>query len=396
MRVIDVDGHFHEPVDWLVESRPDLAAELPPPPRFMQTLSTVHSGIAASLPDDFPVPEDPLDLMMAEFRVHCEKTDVLQPSHYDPESHDPLYRGDGRVALCDEVGIDVQWMGATFMSGVIVQAMTTGRGDLVPSLRAAWNSWAADQVAGFSDRLQPIMQADMTDVDWTIVEMTRMRAYGSRAFHVDQHPTKSLTHPDFEPMWSAAEELGMAAYVHVRFGEAPRHPSWTNNGRGVAAFQQTSGTPAEMRSETRAFLTAMVIDGVFARHPDLRVVLAETGMSWLPSYLVEIDFKTSRVGMDGLAQSNFYNHPLSPSEYIQRHVRVSSLVGFIESGLEFMPLTEVFERLPTPDLIVFSSDYPHVEGRLNAVQYYNENLPKDPAIRERFFGASMEDFLVGI
>jgi predicted TIM-barrel fold metal-dependent hydrolase len=396
MRVIDVDGHFHEPVDWLVESRPDLAAELPPPPRFMETLSVAQRAMSGALPEDFTMPENPLDLMTAEFRAHCEKADALQPDHYDPDSHDPLYRGDGRIALCDEVGIDVQWLSPTFDFGVIVQAMMNGRADLVPSLRGAWNTWAAQQVEGFSDRLQPITQANVSDIDWTIAEMTRMRANGSRAFHIDQHPTKSLTHPDFEPMWSAAEDLGMAAYVHVMFGQPPRHSSWVNNGRGVKAFTEGPSTADEMRAETRKLLTAMVFDGVFARHPDLRVVLAETGISWLPSYLQEIDFKTSTVGMDGLPQANFYRLPLLPSEYILRHVRVAQLIGFAESGLDYMSLTEAFERLPDPDLIVFSSDFPHVEGRANAVQQFERYLPEDPKIRERFYGGSMADFLVGI
>jgi hypothetical protein len=100
--------------------------------------------------------------------------------------------------------------------------------------------------------------------------------------------------------------------------------------------------------------------------------------------------------MDGLPQDNFYRLPLRPSEYIQRHVRVSTLIGYIESGLDYLPLTDVFERIPTPDLLVFSSDYPHVEGRADAVRRFEAYLPQDPAIRERFYGASMEDFLVGI
>jgi len=33
---------------------------------------------------------------------------------------------------------------------------------------------------------------------------------------------------------------------------------------------------------------------------------------------------------------------------------------------------------------------------VNAVEYYQQHLPEDPLIRERFFGASMEDFLVGL
>src|SRR5262245_46763397 len=146
MRVIDVDAHFHEPVDWLQVSRPALAEQLPPPPRFMETLSLAHSGIMATLPEDFPLPEDPLDLMTNEFRVHGEKTAVLQPDHYDPAASDPFYRGPARLEHCDAVGVDVQWLSPTFGFGATLQAMMGGKMHLLRDLDEAWNTWASEQV----------------------------------------------------------------------------------------------------------------------------------------------------------------------------------------------------------------------------------------------------------
>jgi predicted TIM-barrel fold metal-dependent hydrolase len=50
------------------------------------------------------------------------------------------------------------------------------------------------------------------------------------------------------------------------------------------------------------------------------------------------------------------------------------------------------EFLPSPDMVVFSSDYPHVEGRDNAVALYEKAIP-DATVRERFFGAAMDEFM---
>ena len=41
---------------------------------------------------------------------------------------------------------------------------------------------------------------------------------------------RSITHPDFEPIWDAAEDLGMAAFAHVGFARERINPGWANNG----------------------------------------------------------------------------------------------------------------------------------------------------------------------
>lgn len=393
MSLFDVDAHFHEPVDWLSVYRPDLAAELPAPPRFMEALASAQSMLAGALPEGVTPPDDPLDLMMPEFRVHCEKTDVLQPDHYDPSGSDPMYRGDGRIALCDAVGISQQWLSPTFLLGVTLQAMMSGQADLHREILAAWNSWAGEQVAGHEDRLHVVTQTRLEDLDWTIGEMKRMREAGSQAFLLSQHPTKSLSHPDFEPLWSAAEELGMAGYVHVAFAQVPTdHRSWRNNGRGIRTFQQPVGT-GEGRGENRKLLSALTLDGVFERHPDLRIVLAEVCTSWLDPYLHELDQKVGRKGFDGLPQDNMYELPMLPSEYIVRHVRVAANPGMTDTGFDYLTPAQLMARLDHPEMVVFSSDYPHVEGRREP-EIWDDFLPDDADLRASFYGRSMEEFLV--
>jgi predicted TIM-barrel fold metal-dependent hydrolase len=332
---------------------------------------------------------------MPEFRVHCEKADALQPSHYDPTSADPMYRGDGRIALCDEFGITHQWMVPTFLGGVSLQAMMSGKPGLHAEVLAAWNSWAAEQVAGYEDRLHVVTQTRMEDLDWTIDQMKRMRQAGSQAFALHQHPTKSLSHPDFEPLWSAAEELGMAGYVHVAFSQAPgEHPSWKNNGRGIHIFQQPV-TSGENRGENRKLISALTLDGVFERHPKLRIVMAEVTMSWLDAYLHELEAKVGRKGFDGLPQDNIYDLPMLPSEYVVRQVRVAANPGMTDTGHDYLTPAQLMDRLDHPELIVFSTDWPHVEGRKDP-GIWDEFLPDDADLRASFYGRSMEEFLAGV
>jgi uncharacterized protein len=390
VKVIDVDAHFHEPMDWLTHADPALAAELPPPPPFRSAFVKAAGGVARQMFSEDLIPEDPLELVGAEFRVHLMKAAAMQPERYERRSGNPYYDAAARAELCDDEGVDVQFLNPT-MSIVqgFLQVAEAGCPDLLPRVINAYNGWATEQLAGYTDRLIPVAEIFPHDVKAMIAEMTRMREAGSRAFHLTQNDLRSYTHPDYEPMWAAAEDLGMLAYIHLPFGE-PVHHSFANNGRGFETYVHLGGLAEGPR--TRQFLMAMVFDGVFERHPRLTMLLAECGHSWLPQFLFDIDAKTTRIAMDGTAQENFYQLPLKPSEYIRRHVRVSVLPGFIESGVERLSLQEALESLPEPEMLVFSSDYPHVEGRASAIPFFDKLLPQDAKIREGFYGGSIAQF----
>ncbi len=245
-------------------------------------------------------------------------------------------------------------------------------------------------VAGHTDRLIPVSRMYMADIDWCIAEITRMRELGSRAFWVTQHPTMSLTHPDVDRLWSAAEDLGMIAYVHVFFSRPahPAHPSWANNGRGVAAYKEGL-VPSDSSIDVKNFLNSMVFDGVFERHPKLNMIIAECGHSWFPAMAHEFDVRVQGVGADGGKEESFYRLPLLPSEYLARQVKLSPLAGFVDIGHEYFGIADMLERLPDPDMFVFSTDYPHLEGRYDAKKLYDDMLPDDPHIRANFYGESM-------
>ncbi len=387
MPVVDVDSHFHEPINWLEVTDPALDAQLAPTHRFMDFMRASTEPLLAMLPEA-ERPEDPADLMPTSFRSVLERLDALQPDRYDPDSSDPFYLADARLRAMDEAGIDVQFLNFTFASGGVLRAMQAGRPELVPQVQRAYNTFAANQVAGHTDRLVPVCRMHMPDVDWCVDELTRMRALGSRAFIVTQHPTMSLTHPDFEPLWSAAEDLGMLVYVHVFFGRPGPHPSWANNGRGADAFRE-SVAAGDQRAETRNLVNAMVFDGVFERHPKLTMLISECGFSWMPALAHELDQRVNGIAVDGTREPNFYQLPLKPSEYLARQVKVSPLPGFIENGMEHLSLVDALEQFPDPDMLVFSSDYPHVEGRHLARKLLDDHLPADDALRARFYGESM-------
>jgi predicted TIM-barrel fold metal-dependent hydrolase len=393
MRVIDVDSHFHEPMNWLEITRPDLAAQIAPPLTFFDFMRSGQAALVPRLPEEFR-PQDPADLMAPSFRRLMQELSALQPAAYDSSDQDPYYAGAARVKELDAQGVDVQFLNFTYASGATLRAMQANRMDLFADIQAAYNTFTAERVAGYTDRLLPVCRMNIADIDWCIAEMTRMRELGSRAFWVLQNEEMSLTHPDYDRLWSAAEDLGMIAYVHVFFSRAgnPPHPSWANNGRGLAAYQEGVAV-SDQRSDVRNFINAMVFDGVFERHPKLNVLIAECGYSWFLPMVHDFDNRVKGVFADGSPDTPFYKLPLKPSEYLARQVKISPLAGAVDNGDEFFTVAEMLDRLPDPSMFVYSSDFPHLEGRQHARKLFEDHLPVDDKIRASFYGEAMEKVL---
>lgn len=409
MRIIDVDAHLHEPLDWVERTDPELAEQLGPPARFLDIADAIfgfRDRSFASLPEQ-QQPTDRWDLVPPGFVTHLEMTDQRQPDTHASDD-DPLYGAAGRLQFCDERGIDVQFLNPTFLVGSFVQAARVRRFDLAPRIRRAWNQWAADQVAGHTDRLIPVTQIDLADIEWSIAEMTRMRELGSRAFVLPEAPVssprgadgsrgiaRSITHPDFEPIWDAAEDLGMAAFAHVGFARERINPGWANNGgESLLTFNVLNFIGNQMGPQL--LLAAMAFDGVFERHPKLTVVVEEVGIDWLPHLVSSLEASIGHIPdvlVDAeyrpahLAPGKTYTLPLTPVEYLCRQVRVTPLPASHE-------IAPVLSQVP-PKLLCFSSDFPHVEGASDAVAIAERQLAGfSDDVRAGYFSGSAE--LLGV
>ena len=405
MRIIDVDAHLHEPLDWVERTDPALAEALGPPARFIDIADSVfgfRDPPFANLPES-QQPKERWDLVPPGFVTHLEMTDERQPPEHDPSRTDPFYAAEARLRWCDERGIDVQFLNPTFLVGPFVQAGRVGQPALFPRIRQAWNSWATEQCAGHTDRLIPVTQVDFGDIEWTIAEMTRMRDAGSRAFVLPESPVsagrgklaRSITHPDFEPIWDAAEDLGMACFAHVGFARERINPGWANNGAdSMMTFNLLNFIGNQMGPQL--LLAAMVFDGVFERHPKLNLVVEEVGIDWLPHLVGALDGAIGRkpeILVDDeyrpahLTMGETYTLPLAPTEYLRRQVRVTPLPAAHE-------LSPVLQQIP-PEILCFSSDFPHVEGASDAVALCERQLTGfGDDVRPSFFGGAGE--LLGV
>lgn len=387
MRVIDVDSHFMEPLDWLDQVDPTLAKQIPPSEESF--IERVVQGVVGDLLEAIPRkqrPENLIDLLAPSGKRSLQALLAATAEQQKEMMNIPPagYDGDARIKFCDEHGIDVQLVNSTMGATPYVLAMKQGRRDLALRAFQAFNTWAASCFHGHTDRLIPVALVDIADVDWAIAEITRMRSLGSRAFQVRADPvsdTKSFTHPDFERLWSAAEDLGMTVIFHIGAGRSDVKHGWYFNGGDPSHYAILHLINGQVVPQIA--LSALIIDGVLERHPRLNVIVEELGIGWIPNLMATLDSVT--VGPYG-AQFGIgkgdYKLPLKPSEYIHRQVRFTPLTACD-------PLQPTMAQLP-PELLVFSSDYPHQEGRADAVALCEAQMTSaTDYARKQFFGESI-------
>lgn len=145
------------------------------------------------------------------------------------------------------------------------------------------------------------------------------------------------------PIYEAAAEANIPVAVHAfGFGGAP------NTSAGWASFyiEDMLGHAQSIQAQ----LTSMVLNGVFARLPNLRYILIEGGFAWAPALAWRLDKHFSRLRIEIPELSRL------PSEYIRDQVWFST-----QPMEEPEPREHVLDTLNWIgwDRVIFASDYPH-------------------------------------
>jgi predicted TIM-barrel fold metal-dependent hydrolase len=174
-------------------------------------------------------------------------------------------------------------------------------------------------------------------------------------------------HVDLEGFWARLAESGTPFVLHVGGSPLQALKAWSNNGRAPTKDWMGGGEnvrtkdAAVMHQPPETFISMLVMDGVFDRHPKLRGAAVELGAGWVPELLRRLDSITriySRVD----ASVRFDR---KPSEQLTQQM-----------GFTPFPHEDVGRLIEqsNPDLYLFSSDYPHVEGGRDPIGKFESYL----------------------
>jgi predicted TIM-barrel fold metal-dependent hydrolase len=281
-----------------------------------------------------------------------------------------LYRKDVKPPDGGEPGSDPDWLRKQLLEQYNVKfALLNGGGilglcalpdaDFASVLAAAYNdvmaaTWLGEENA--DGRFKGSMMVAPQDPEAAAKEIDRVgekaRTEGGGYRHFAQvmfasATTAPLGAKQFWPIYAAAERNGYPVAVHPGV-----------EGRSIAGAPTAAGWVSKyiewhtcLPQQAMSHAVSMVCQGVFVRHPKLKIVFTECGIGWFPHVMWRLDrnYKSLREEVPWLTRL--------PSEYMRDHMRLTTQpIEEPPTDEQFLNLLEAMEAKQT---LLFSSDYPH-------------------------------------
>ncbi len=297
-----------------------------------------------------------------------------------------------RPRALDLLGFASQLVFDTFTSPHVLRIERDGDPALAVEVargqRRAMLAWCS-----VDPRLLPVCVVPLGDMA-AAVELAREAIDGgAAALMIGQYcpPGHSPSHLALEPLWAMAAQAGVPVVLHVAgAGANVMNPAFFEN--GLPPVPDFHGGDGNFKSldylsipmPVMQTLNALVIDGVLQRHPDLRIGVIEVGASWIPSWMRMLDSAHEAFRKN---EERLQRMEMRPSEYVRRQVRATPY-PHEDTGWTIANVG--------PDVCMFSSDFPHVEGGRNPIGRFERSMDAaatgDDA-RRRFYWDNFVDLL---
>jgi predicted TIM-barrel fold metal-dependent hydrolase len=346
LQTIDVDQHlFESRTTWSEYIEPDRRSDA-------LSISDDEAGWpwltwrgTRLTPLEVPIPER--STLIGQDRLRRLRGERA-PASFDELVPDSYRAAGARLGSLDQFGLDAAVMFPNY--GLLwEQRLASDRAAQRANARA-YNRFVADVCGEGDGRLFGVAHMLLHDPAWAVEEIARVRAQGVRLAMIAPAPVdgKPLSHADFDPVWSAFSDQGVAPVFHVSEFESPLHPAWREGEHedGEQLFDSIF-----LYLAPAVALANLILHGVLERFPRLRIGVVELTASWVPSFLLHIDgasdFYTQRHG------EPFRQLADRPSDYFLRQVRVAALPYEMPNRL----VPKVGD-----DMFMIGSDWPHAEG----------------------------------
>ena len=233
-------------------------------------------------------------------------------------------------------------------SHVIYSPTTTALQFQDPELKIeclkAYNDWAAEFNRHDHNRLIALPDIPSSSPDAAAVELTRCIENGHRGAIISgvagtiAKGVEAIYEDSWHRFWDIAEETKTPIHIHL--------------GGGMHSLQAKLGSwrfPAMVTVapiQLDEILVGMIFSGILEQRPNVRFVLGEAGLGWIPYVLERMDHELHKYS------DNMHDYKLSmlPSEIFRRQVLVT--YEDEQFGVECIPRIGI-------DNVMWASDYPH-------------------------------------
>lgn len=206
----------------------------------------------------------------------------------------------------------------------------------------AYNDWhILDWCATDPGRFIPCALLPTWDMNATVAEITRVAAMGCTSVSLSENPTRiglpSIHNAYWEPMWKALVDHDITICLHIGSGNPAPHASEESP---IEAWITTMPMSINVGASDWLHL------GALKRYPDMKIILSESGIGWVPYFLERADFAHWR----HKAWTNSGFEGTSPSEVFRKHF----MTCFIDDAFGLKNLEDIGE-----DMVAYECDYPH-------------------------------------
>jgi predicted TIM-barrel fold metal-dependent hydrolase len=300
-----------------------------------------------------------LDLLFrGEIPDGVDPRTLMQVEPLKPEYHDR----DARVRIVEQQGL-----GAVFLFPTLGCGVEEGLKHDVPATMAslaAFNRWLEEDWGfAYEHRLITAPMLSLADPDAARVEVDRLVEHGARIVHVRPAPvpgvhgaSRSFGDRVHDPVWARLAEASIPVAFHLGDSGYNAFTAMWGGSPTFEAFGKSSILSRILVSDRAIHdtIASLVVDGVFVRHPTLRVASVENGSDWVALLVKRLKKQANQTPWV------FKEDPL---EQIRRNVWVTP---YYEEDLHALADLIGVER------ILFGSDWPHGEGLAEPTDFAKE------------------------
>ena len=292
-----------------------------------------------------------------------------------------------RSQALDQLGFERQFVFASFSTSVVFDVRLDP--DVAAGAARAHNRAMAEFCDG-EPRMIGVGATALDDIDAAVAEVDHALELGLGALWIPHRAPggRSPGHDDLDRFWAKVAEAELPVLLHVGGHPLQIDKAFMNTGRPVPSDWLGGGENVRgkdmigLHHTAELFVGTMVLDGVLERHRDLRVGVIELGAGWVPAMLRRLDqiagiWKRSEPDLAALNRL--------PSEQLTEQAAFTPY-AFEDVGAMI--------RDSNPDLYLFSSDYPHIEGGRDPLGRFTTSLRGFGSdVDEKFYAGNMRRLL---
>jgi predicted TIM-barrel fold metal-dependent hydrolase len=244
---------------------------------------------------------------------------------------------DPRLRLAD---MDLDGVHASVIYGPNLFGLPIADATLKAAVLRGYADWGAEFNRHAPGRLCVLPVLPTHAPDAAVAELERVAKLGHRGAIISPFEFR-CSDPAWDGLWAAAEATGLPVSFHIGHG--------TSQVRVVPASWELAAFSAVGPLQLDEPLAMMVFSGALERHPRMRLVLAESGIGWIPYFVKRMDLTAEK----HVPKAQDYRLRARPSEIFHRQVYAT---------FEEEPLGPQLIPLLGADNFMWASDYPHPDS----------------------------------